>query len=341
MPVSWISNDGVPYDEWLFRRNNSIGASEMGAVVLGNKFTSNLEIFYNKVAGPKTVNENLRMLIGTETEDLSSKLWKHYDGTNQNSIVTNLRNNTPVKDCAHVNVTAFNSKWPFISATPDRKILPVLEYEGMGFGCLEIKNSQQMVLDSYIGGIPTDNLFQVVTQMMVTEWKYSNLFYFLDNRSVTNHFIKLNDVKSAVNAIINTATPFWDSIIAARPLYNQMCDAKRKYNMKLAAELEVEIALLEPPAQTTEGYHSYLNDRYLEKMQGVGIIPGNDHLLSLARKDKQLEAKTLKLEKERLTIHIELKNAIKEANALDFGKYGMVTWYANKNGNRAFKNKIK
>lgn len=336
--VTWQDNTLLSYDEWLLKRNNSIGASEVGAVVLGNKFTSNLEIFYNKVAGPKTVTENLRMLVGTETEELSSKLWKHYDGKNQQSIVTNLRNNTPVKDCEDVKATAFNSDYPHLSATPDRKILPVLLFAGMGFGSLEIKNSQQMVLDSYKGGIPTDNLFQNVTQQMVTKWKYGELFYFLDNRNVANHFINFKDVKGAVNAIENVTTPFWENVLKARPLYNQMWEAKRLYNFKLAAELEVEIARLEPPPQNTDGYMSYLNERYIEKMQGVGTIPGNDAQLALARKDKAIEAKMDKMQKEKDLIRLELKNIMKESSVLDFGKNGRVTWYVNKAGSRIFKN---
>lgn len=336
--VTWQDNTLLSYDEWLLKRNNSIGASEVGAIVLGNKFTSNLEIFYAKVAGPRTVNENLRMLVGTETEELSSKLWKHYDGKDQQSIVRNLRNNTPVKDCVDLKATAFNSDFPHLSVTPDRKILPVLFFKDMGEGSLEIKNSQQMVLDSYENKLPTDNLFQLITQMLVTTWKYGELFYFLDNRSVENNFILFKDVKRAANKIIEITTEFWKNVMLARPLYNQMCEAKRNFNMRLAAELEVEIARLEPPPQNTDGYMSYLNARYVEKMQGVGTIPGNEAQLLLARKDKLIDSKLDKLEKEKKAIHLELKNVMKENSVLDFGKNGKVTWYVNKNGSRIFKN---
>lgn len=347
MSIHWQNNSILSHDEWLLSRNNSIGASEVGAIVLGNKFTSSLEIFYNKVAAPKTVSENLRMLIGTETEELSSKFWKYYDdrllskSDRQNSIVTNLRNKTPVKDCEYVNGTAFNSDYPHLSATPDRKILPVLRFEGMGFGSLEIKNSQQMVLDSYEFGIPTDNLFQNIAQMIVTTWKYGELFYFLDNRSVDSYLLHYKDAKRTANTIIETTTAFWKNVLLARPLYNQMCKAKRDFNMKLAAELEVEIARLEPAPQATAGYMSYLNQRYIDKMQGVAMIPGNEAQLALARKDKAIDGKIAKLEKEKSLIQLELKNIIKESQGIDFGKNGKITWYVNKAGNRSFKNQTK
>ncbi len=127
MSITVQDNSLLTHEEWLYARNNSLGASEVGPVIFGSKWTSNLEIWMNKVTGAKTDKYNFRMYIGNVTEEISAKMWENYDGT-ELSIVENQRKGTPVKKCINLNSTFRNSLFPQLTATPDRTILPFGKY---------------------------------------------------------------------------------------------------------------------------------------------------------------------------------------------------------------------
>jgi predicted phage-related endonuclease len=341
MAVTWVSSVGMTYDEWLLNRNKSIGASEVATIVFGSKYSSSLEIFYAKIGAPKSNYENLRMYLGKVTEEISADLWKHYAGTEQ-SVVDNIRKGTPVKDCVDLKATAFNDKFPWLSATPDRKILPVLKYAGRGDGSLEIKNTQGFILRSYEGKLPVENIIQLVTQMMVCEWDYGNLFYFVDNMRCECHELERGDLTKGVEeTVLHHTEKFWTNVLAGRKVYNAMYEAKRSMNMRMVAECERELASLEPPVQNTDGWRSFLTKRYEDKLAGVGVIPGKPEQLQIAKAHKELSSKIEILETEQRALDIQLKMAMGDYNTLDFGKEGKVYWKENKNGTRIFSNKIK
>jgi predicted phage-related endonuclease len=339
--VKWVSNIGIPYEQWRINRRNSIGASEVGAILFGSKWTSNLEIWMDKVFGLPAKVQNLRMFLGNKTEPTSEMLWSFYDDTEQ-SIVTNCEKGTPVKESYNKNATAFNDKWPHLSATPDRIIKPVGKYAGRsGEGCLELKNTMRYVLSQYENSLPPENTVQLVTQFMVTELEYGELFYFIDNNSCECYPIEAYKTKKTQDIIATGTKKFWDSIVKARVVHNQLFEARRKFDMKLAAQLEVELSRLEPDPQTTSGYLKFLTERYKDRVAKVGMIPGNDEQFALAKAHRKASTDIKKMEARKMDLEIKLKLAIKDHVVLDFGKGGKITYYQNKNGSRLFKNAIK
>lgn len=337
MAVTWKSNN-IAYDEWLLARNKGIGASETGAICFGTSYSSNLELYYSKIGLGRPTIQNIRMDIGTMTEPLSVEYWKYYEGSEQ-SILANKKNNRIVKDCFYENKTAFNDKFPWLSATPDAIIKPFGIYEGKSNGVLEIKNTMGFVLKSYDGGLPISNLCQVVTQMLCTEMQYGEIFYFIDNSRFECHYVPRKATKNLEELIITKTEDFWNRVISARPLANELYEAKRNYNMRRAAELETAIAQLEPEVQSSQGYLNFINERFKERSSGAGLIVGTEEQLKVALKYNEIAKKIDKLEKQQLQLEIELKKAMKENTCLDFGKAGKITWYPNKNNNRIFNTK--
>ena len=339
--ITWQDNSLISKDEWRGLRNKTLGASEVSAVVFGSKWTSNLEIWYNKVTGSINKNYNIRMFLGHKTEGLSEEMWTCYDGTEQ-SVVDNSVANTPVKKCINLNSTAFNSDFPHLSATPDRTILPWGKYSHKsGNGALEIKNTMSYVLKSYASGLPLENVIQLVVQLMCCGYDYGELFYFIDNCKFQCHPIEKKETKGAQDVILKETEKFWKSVIAGRKIYNQLFEAKRTFNMKLAAKLEVELAALEPDPQTTVGYLNFLEDRYKDRVANIGMITGNSDQLIMAREHRKADAAIKKLDNKKLELEIKLKTVLKDHVIIDFGKDGRVTNFPNKNGLRLFKNLIK
>ena len=340
MAVTWISNKETPYDVWVSNRRKTIGASEIAAIVFGSKWTSNLEIWTDKVMGVQPKVQNIRMFLGTQTEDLTASMWEFYDGTEQ-SVVDNAKKGNKIKECYNNYSTIYNDKWPHLSATPDRIIKPVGKYAGRkGEGFLEIKNTMGFLLKSYEAGLPPENVVQLVAQMMLGEAEYGSLLYFVDNSRFEEHCLEAATTKKVQRLIIDSTTEFWDSVLKARKIYNNIFEAKRNYNFKLASELEIEMARLEPPAQTSSGYLNFLTERYRDRVANIGMVKGDTDQLMLAREHRKTCAAIKKQEQKKMELEIKLKLAIKENVVLDFGKDGKITYYANKNGSRLLNTKF-
>lgn len=339
--ITYVDHSGLSYDEWVFNRKDSVGSSEVGPIIIGNKWTCNLEIFYQKLGQVKPNSQSLRAWLGKETEPVSLKAWEYYDESDE-SISVNHSAKRKIKEAMNKKLTVFNSKFPGRTSTPDAFIQPVLKYAGRGEGFLEIKNTQSMILDSYEAGLPPDNVFQICDQLMIGEAGYGELFYFLDNRYFKGFPIEQNkDVRKVQQTIINTIGPFWENVKKAKPLFHQMHSAKNAHNYKLADEIQRQITALEPPPQNTDGYRNFLTARYKARMSEGGIIQGTDEQLQIALKFKKLSANIKKIEAEKRDLEIKIKNIMKEKTCISFGEKGRVTWYENKSGSRSLKINIK
>jgi predicted phage-related endonuclease len=338
--VTWQDNGLISYDQWKLKRYETIGASEVGTIVYGSPYTSNLELFYDKIGAGKDRVENIRMFLGKETEDTSRKLHSYYEGTEQ-SVVDNYRKGRKIRESINLNSTAFNDKYPHLSCTPDSEIQPFGIYEGRGKGTLEIKNTTSWYLNSFESGLPTDNVLQLMTQIIVAEYNYGELFYFIDNSKFQLHAIDKSEMGNIEETIMLHTIPFWDNVLKARPLYNQLYEAQRNMNQRLIGELQKEIAALEPPAQNTTGYLNFLSQKYKDKMGGLGMMDGNDAQLHIARKHKELKKQIDTITAECRMMEVELKNIIGDRHTLNFGGNGKVTWAADKTGKRTFLNKVK
>lgn len=341
MAITFQYNKDIPYDLWKSKRKDYIGSSEVGAVCIGSPYKSGLEIFYDKVAGAKDTPENIMMWMGKKIEPLSEEMWSYYDDS-ANSIVKNSRAGTPVKKGENRNVTIFNSDYPGRSSTPDLHILPYGPYTNQGEGFCELKSTVSFVLKSYENQLPTDNVFQLCDQLLIGDKQYGELFYsILDARDFKGYALQRRSMKNIEETIIRETGDLWRRIEKAKPLYNQMFEAKRVFNLKLAAELDNEIQRLEPGPQNSAGYLRYLTERYKDRTSNVGLIKGTEEQLKLAKKHKELGKKIDKLEREQRMLEIELKLALKDNMAIDFGMQGKVTYYPTVRGTRLFKNAIK
>lgn len=322
--ITWQDNTKLTQDEWVFGKLKTIGASETGAICIGSPYTSSIEIFYHKIGVYKPPVTNIRAFLGLQTEDVSETVWKYYSGTDE-SVAINNKSGNQIKDCYNKKATCFNSKYPHLSATPDRIIKPFGIYAGRGEGSLEFKNTQSFILKQYSPGLPPENVFQLVTQNMMANFKYGELFYFKDNRSFESHLMERKDSKKVEQIILERTIPFWQNVLLARPLYNQLFEAKRVFNFKLAAELEQEIVKLEPPIQYSDGYLKFINENYKSRAS-LGGKEAAAAEVEKAKRYRDLGEKINKLEKEKQQMEIDLKVAMKDATILNLGKNGQVSW---------------
>jgi predicted phage-related endonuclease len=337
--IQWIKTENMSKEDWLQWRNQGIGASEISAITGHNEYQCNLELFYQKIGVPRLDITNLAMLIGLESEDTNAKLWQYWEGDEQ-SVVRNYQMSNVVRQSEKVGAFAVNDKYPHIFVSLDRKILP---HNGKGYGALEFKNTNSFVLRKYENNVVPAHLIQLITQICVCEFEYGEIAYMFENK----HFdiFPIPDIKPFMGTwehIVTQVNDFWDRVVKARPIYNQMASAKMNMNMRLYAELERELSSLEPPAQNSQAYQNFLKERYKQTAQEV-IVKGNLELLEVAKTHKAIKEKLKTIETHINECEIKLKQHIgdNKATKIDFGRDGYVSWKKTSDGKIIFSNKVK
>lgn len=329
-------NNDLSLENWIAKRNESIGASEVSPICFGSPYTSNIEIWYQKLTGIRKNIQNIRTYTGHISENIVDQFYPYYEGT-EDSIFINKDAGRVIRKIENRNVTARNSKFNHITVTPDRFTV-YLDNPNEEL-LTEYKNTQSWVLKQFRPGLPIDNVIQLLTQLNVLEKKRGELFYYIDNMRFELHQMEAKTFKSQWQIVIERTEDFWERLIKGRPLYNQMCEAKRKFNFKLAAEIEQEIVKLEPPVQYSAGYLRFINENYKSRAS-LGSKQAEAAEIQKALKYREIAKKIDKLEKEKQGIEIDLKRAMNGASVLNLGNIGEVSWQQYEN-RKVFKINIK
>jgi hypothetical protein len=337
--VNWIPIDyNTQKDKWLEFRTRGIGASSFGALLGYDKYKSNLELFYECIGEPTFSIENLRTISGRETEPLTAKFWKHWDGTTQ-SIVNNWDIKI-VRECEPVNAFCVNDKYEGLYVSLDRRILPHGSFKG--YGALELKNSIERVMIQWEGRVAPTHLIQNIVQCVCSEYEYGEVaVYIIDSGQF--EVLPIHDLKpygELIDGMMDEHKRFWNNVKEARGYYTAMLNYKMNFNYSKASEMQAEIERLEPPVQNTEVYRKFLTEKFKNRSTGLGIIKGtNEHYLA-AKRHKELQNQIKEWQDKLRYEEIVLKQAIGAANRMEFDKkQGYVSWQQNSNG-RPFLNKV-
>ena len=142
--MKYISTREMPYEVWFKERRNSIGMSDVSAVLGHNPYKSNVDLYFEKVNDVEPIDDNLHMRLGRDLEPIIKKLFEEETGLkvfNDNKI-------------------RFDRRYAFLTANLDgfvtKERVPV-EYKTMTF---------------WDGDIPDYYYCQIQGQMMVTETPY-------------------------------------------------------------------------------------------------------------------------------------------------------------------------
>lgn len=315
-------NNDISYDEWLSARFNSIGASEVSPICFGSQYTSNIEIYYSKISGIRKDIRNIHTYRGHKSENIVDQFYPYYEGT-EDSIVLNEHVGKFIRKIENRNVTGRNSKFVHITATPDRFILPFGNYKTEGLA--EYKSTTDYVLKRYKPNLPIEHVIQVLTQLNTFEIDHGELFYYIDSKRFELHEMERGQFKKQWLTVLDITTDFWKRVTEGRKLYNQMCEYKRTFNMKAAAEAEAEIQRLEPPIQHSQGYLSFINENYKSRA-ALGAKEANAAQIEKAKRYAALTKQQDKIKKEKLALEIELKNSMQGATVINMGKSGNISW---------------
>ena len=143
IPASGMSREG-----WLLERKNSLGGSDMGAVLGLNKYRSPYAVWAEKTGLLPEQPDNEAMRQGRDLEDYVAQRFEEKSG----------------KAVQRMNYLLRNDAAPYLHANIDRRIIG--EKSG-----LECKTASALSLKSYTGGdFPESYYAQCVTYLAVTGW---------------------------------------------------------------------------------------------------------------------------------------------------------------------------
>lgn len=313
-----IDTTNMPEQEWLDRRHSGIGGSEVGTVLGLNPYSSAIELFYRKIEKTPENIENESMFWGKVHEKNIANIWQYYekDKLDFNSMVLNFKAGTIKRQSKEVFSIIKNPDYPYLFANIDRLIID----ENGDEGVLEIKTASGFALKKWEAGLPPYYLIQLQTYMLITGLEYGEIAVLKDGRNFEIFPVKRND--NIIEGIIERCSDLYARIEEARKL-----DAEGK-----------PFEHLEPEPDDTEAYEKFMKDRYVSKPIK---LEGTQEILDRARDMVKLNEDKKEIEKQYQGHKNKIIAFMREADTIDFGASGTITFKANSKGIKVFNNYVK
>lgn len=316
--VHFIDTSTWDRDKWLYYRKDGVGASDLGTIMNLNPYMSSLELFHQKIGLLKPRNMNLRMHLGHISESLIGELWSYWD-KDETKFLNNVANRKVVRVPEKVNGYMTNDSYKNLFVSLDYCFADK-RYEGL---CnLELKNKTSLSYKQYTNDMNPMEVVQMAAQMLISEYQYSEIAYFIDNTRLEVLPMTYKDALALKPTIIKAVKDFWGRVESARICMNKIENAKNNYNMRAVAELEMELLSYEPIGEG-EAYLEYLTERAKERKN---LIPlkGNAEQLAMAKDLNKLTLKRKKIEAQEVELKSKLVQQLHSSDKteFDFGKDG-------------------
>jgi putative phage-type endonuclease len=313
-----IDTKDMPREEWLKRRHSGIGGSEVGAILGLNPYSSAIEVFYQKIEKTPENIENEPMFWGKMLEDKVATVWQYYekDKLDFQSMSENFKAGRIKRESREIYSIIRNPDYPYFFANIDRLIVD----ENGDEGVLEIKTAGSFALKKWEAGLPPYYLIQLQTYMLIAGLEYGEIAVLKDGRNFEIFPVKRND--EIIGGIIDRCNDFYARIEEARKL-----DAAGK-----------PFEHLEPEPDDTEAYEKFMEKRYVSKPIK---LEGTQDILNTAKSMVSLNDDKKKIETEYQKHKNKIIAFMREADTVDFGASGTITYKANSKGTKVFNNYVK
>ncbi len=296
-------------EEWLKIRQFSIGGSEVAAILGLDHYKSSIELFYEKLGLTERKEENILMFMGTYLEEKIANLWQYVEldegEVDEKRMIENFYNKKKIRKCKNLNFILYSDEYPFLSANIDRIIL-----KKGNPGVLEIKTISGFASQQWEAEIPPSYYIQLQHYLLVTGWKWGEIFLLKDGRKLKLYTFERNE--KVINQIVSKTSEFWAKLKLAKEVLNN-------------GGKEQDIYKFEPSPDGSLAYEKFLNQKYLKTDRS---IEGNMEELDKCIEHKKLSKEISILEDKQREISNLLKSKmIKEGvNKIDFGGNGYVSW---------------
>lgn len=305
--------------QWLGKRMDGIGGSDMSSILGLNYRFSAVELFYQKVGLTfQSDEENEAMFWGSRGESNVLDIGQYYD-IDTGSYMDNYESKRKVRKITKLGYMVKNPKYPWILSNIDGAV----NFTPRNFkmdGPAEAKTISRQTAEMWENGIPPYHLCQINTYMIGCEpmmrKREAYIFYLQDGRQFRGYCIPVID--QIREAILEQSEDFWGRVLKGREIMQDIKDNDTR--LKYLAEIE-------PDPDNTEAYYKFMSELFQLKSAFVRIDAKHDDVVNaLVYKKLAQEIKSLKEQQQ------EHKNAIIKslhdagANVIDFKDGGKITW---------------
>lgn len=221
MSIEYIDIRNWDRKQWIDFRMQGCGGSEAGALFNVSKFDDAMKIHLNKINEPMvTFMGNRFTKFGQRDEPEICNLFQYWDDREKDPVMAmfdNIENNKKINTVRSVYAYVVNSKYPWIFASLDRRILRSKKDKRRGI--LESKNSTSMERNSYTYGINPGHVLQVYQYLMITEFEYAKVAIKFDGNNYD--VIEFEPDKEIFESIEYITAKFWKNVEKCRAIKEQ------------------------------------------------------------------------------------------------------------------------
>jgi putative phage-type endonuclease len=317
--LTLIPTKNMSRAEWLEKRKDGIGGSDISSILGLNHRFSALELFYQKVGftQPSSV-ENEAMFWGSRSEDKILHVGQYYD-LDSGQYVDNYNSGNKLRRITKFRYMVNNPDHPHLIANLDG----ATNFSAKTFkmdGPAEAKAISSKTAEMWNDGIPPYHIVQINTYSIVCapmmKTDAACIFYLEDGCRFRGYRIPV--IESIKDQILSRSEEFWKMVVKGREIMQSVKDSDSR--LKFLAEIE-------PAADGTETYYQFLSDLFKRKQNFVRIDGSEidrENALAYKRLSKGINA----LDDERQVYKNNIMKSLHDAGAsvMDLGDTGKVIW---------------
>lgn len=304
-----------PYDmasraEWLSLRQglDTIGGSDMGAIMGLNRYVSPRVLFYRMagIAPPRAHEDRVHLSLGHLMEKGIAAAWRCYDDDEAAMAERIMHLAYGTRDdrmgsCRPYPRILVNPDHPWLHATIDFRItyVPAATRHWLDAdihdGILECKNISARVSDMYTDGIPPYYTPQVLTYMAVTGAQYAEIAAIVGgSRLIVKPFVR-DDCEDDIRRVIDMSAEFFYAAQRAREaVLNTGLDYYQMWVDGALTDMgELAVALVDQYVpgwvdDTTDEYLRFVTERHLLHLDIAAEADDDDEAAVLAQRIYEL-----------------------------------------------------
>ena len=317
--LRFVSTEGMTRAEWLLRRQEGIGGSDISSILGLNPRFSAIELFYQKVGLTfSSQEENEAMFWGTRNENNILHCGQYYD-FETGQYVDHHNTGQKLRKITKLRYMVHNPQYPWIIANLDGAVNFVSRNFTMD-GPAEAKAISRQTAEKWVNGIPPYHIVQINTYCVVCapmmKTNTACIFYLEDGNKFRGYRIPV--IESIKDRILTESEDFWKRVVKGREIMASVTN--NDHRLKFLSELE-------PEPDQTPAYYDFISELFKLKSSFIRI-EGDDadknNALAYRRLGKEIDALDERRQAHKNGLMKSLHNS--GANILDFGKEGKVTW---------------
>jgi putative phage-type endonuclease len=314
-----IPTTGMSRAEWLEKRKDGIGGSDISSILGLNHRFSAIELFYQKVGlTQSTTEENEAMFWGSRNEDKILEVGQYLD-FDSGQYVDNYNSGNKLRKITKLRYMVNNPQYPWIIANLDG----ATNFTPRNFmmdGPAEAKAISSKTAERWTDGIPPYHIVQINTYAIVCapmmRTTAACIFYLEDGCRFKGFRIPV--IESIKDEILGRSEAFWKKVVKGREILGNVSDNDSR--LRYLAEIE-------PAPDNSEAYYQFLSTLFRLK-SNFTKIEGDDVAREAAREYKEISSRINALDNERQVHKNEIMKILHDAgaNIIDFGDNGRITW---------------